>query len=45
MNQITIKNPYLKTVTQDEGVQRAAAAVVIAVVVAATKALLFRQAA
>lgn len=45
MTQITIKNHYLKSVTQDEGVQRAAAAVVIAVVVAATKAALFRQAA
>ena len=44
MNNFTIKNHYLKSVTHDEGVQRAAAAVVIAVVVAATKAALFRQA-
>ena len=45
MNHITTKNPYLKSVTQDEGVQRAAAAIVIALVVAATKAVIFRRAA
>ena len=45
MNNFTIKNHYLKSVTHDEGVQRAAVAVVIAVVVAATTAALFRQAA
>jgi len=44
MNKFT-DNTYVKTITHDEGVQRAAAAVVIAVVVAATKAALFRQAA
>ncbi|MCB9609779.1 MAG: hypothetical protein H6716_24515 [Polyangiaceae bacterium] len=43
MDQITIKDQYLKTVTEDEGVQRAAAAVVIALVVAATKAVIFRN--
>lgn len=42
MSEIT-KTNHIKTITHDEGVQRAAAAVVIAVVVAATKSLLFRN--
>ncbi len=44
MNKFT-NNAYVKTITHDEGVQRAAAGVVIAIVVAATKAALFPRAA